>query len=898
MKRIALIFLSAISLMSCNDNKVDPPPPPPTDVKEVSLNIHIPQNSMSTYAGEDASALENRIDSLFINLYQGTSTTPIHQGKFGGTDLTRISDSIVKVGYEVDNITTGTLTVEVYANKRGPVKVNDTIPIPTGAFNTLFYMSGKTELRYNSTGVYYEGEVHVVRNVAKLRINVSKNSVVLPSDLEIDYSGIKVEVAKTPDSTSWFENTPLDTDFTTNSERTGNKLRPINGNIGTFNGGQIDSLYLYENLRSDSYGSSETNGTKIKITIPTKSQSEGNKTADFTYTLHTNMTKYAILRNYIYTLDIKVRGQRLDPLITLDIQPWNDVNVDGSVYGTYLTMDASEIVFDSNGEATINFCTDAQAIYFDYEQFNSVNDPQIGFEIDAVGIEDAESELAPDGFKDGQILLDKQHCGSFGFKLNLNDFPEFPAVDFSGKICVKAGNIVKCLSFPARNTYDAHFIVGDTILGGETFTDATVVMDNGSGDWLQISTKKLYSITDVSTTYTGPAARLFLHLDENLSGATRTGSIILVNSNSSNPVEKKIYISQLPAIPVGRFGYANGSSADGNIYSGMLYAEQLYEFNTRPIYAAPSSINDTITNNALYNGRYTATSASVFDYPKYTNFNYSDLVYQAINYCAQKNRISGASSIGSELKWYLPAQAQLMGMWISFHGMDTTFSNFSTKDIYWSSTDNHGYAIQAQYMDFRFGNVGHYNKSQKYWARCVRDINNSTQTPGMVSTDGSGFAVIDFSAGLPTGAYTSNPKGNNGTGDENSNNNKTVFKKLRIDNIDLKNHITYTNIAWQESVDECTAVNGGGWRLPTQRELQAIWILQHEIKNENSSFELLSDNYYWSATEASTTYNSGQYTNAYTIYGSTNNMGGSGNTPHILKSTLNIDARCVQEVIP
>lgn len=899
MKRIALILLSALSFVACKDDKVDPGPNPnpDPDAKGVSLNIHVPKNNLSTYAGEDATTRENYIDSLFIDLYEGS--TLINQSKFGGADLDKIAgsnDSIVNVAYEVDNITNGSaLSARVYANFRLPQKINKEISIPNGTRDSSFYMSGKAPLSYIDAS--YKGTIHLIRNVAKLRTNISMNSIFIPSDLKINYDAVKIQVIQTPDSTSDFESTPIDlVNLFSYPERAGTYLRR-SPSFSATNGGQIDSLYLYENLRSDSYSGSGANGTKIKITIPTLSQSEGNKTAEYTYTLHTNLSKYAILRNYIYTLDIKVRGQSLDPLITLDITPWEDVSVPGDIHGTYLTMDASEIIFDSNGKATINFCTDAQAVYFNFKEFNDANAgiAEIRNEVDAIGIDYADANLAPAGFQDGQILLDKQHCGSFSFELDLTKFPEFPNVNFSGTICMKAGNIVKCLSFPGRITYDAHFIVGEEILSGEAFTDATVIEDNGTPGWIKVSKNRLFSVSDTMSTYSGAAISLYLQLDENLSGSMRTGSISLANSSSS--VEKKVHITQLPAIPVGRFGYANGSNSDANVYSGMLYAEQLYEFNTRPVYnKTSSSLNDTVLNNALYNGRYTAINASVFEYPQYTSFNYSNLVYQAINYCAQKNRISGTSNLDTELKWYLPAQSQLMGMWISFHGMDTTLSNFSTKDIYWSSTDNHGYAIQAQYMDFRYGNVGHYNKNQQYWARCVRDIDNSTDpTSSMVSTDGSGFAVIDFSAGLPTGAYTSTSKGD-GKGDENSNNNKTAYKKLRVDNKDLRDHITYDNIAWQEAVDECYPVNGGGWRLPTQRELQAIWILQQEIKNANSSFEFLSNNYYWSATEASTTYNSGQYTNAYTIYGSTNDMGGSGNTPHILKSTRNIDARCVQEV--
>ncbi|MDR0574106.1 MAG: DUF1566 domain-containing protein [Tannerella sp.] len=903
MKRIALIFLSAILLVACNNknNKFEPPEPPVNpDVKEISLNIHVPPNSLSTYAREDASAFENRIDSVFINLYQGSLTTPIHQGKFGGTDLTRISDSVVRVGYEVDNITTGTLTVQVFANKREPVKISNEIPIPAGTLNTSFYMSGKATLTY--AGNSYAGEVHVVRNVAKLRINISKGSVVYPSDLEIDYSGVKIEVEQTPDSTSWFENTPLNTTFTGYSERAGSNLRH-NSSFTTSAGGQIDSLYLYENLRSDPYGNG-TNGTKIKVTIPTTS-SEGNKSSYFTYTLYTNATNYTILRNYIYILDIKVRAQSLEPLITLDVQPWNDVNVEGSIHGTYLTMDASEIVFDSNGVATVNFCTDAQAVYFDYSGFNDdpANSVKIGADIPPVGIDETSPELAPDGFSDGRILLDKQHCGSFGFRLDPNKFPDFSAINFSGKICLRAGNIVKCLSFPAKNTYDAHFIVGETILNGETFTNATATKDNGSGDWLKISTSRLYT-TAASTSYSGAAAPLYLHLDENLSGSIRTGSVTLVNGS----VEKKIYISQLPALRVGRFGYTPVTTTDANIYTSDLYTEQRYEYGTLPSYINGED-NAATPGNALYNGR--MTSIATFSQTDYTNqFNYQNTKYQAMNYCAFKNRDEdGDGTIEQdEIKWYLPAQAQLMAMWVSYESYkDVSTANFyryannakTYADIHWCATDNTGYPSQAQYINFNYGNVGHYERVSKYWVRCVRDA--GTASTSMVANNNPGsseYPTIDFSIGLPASAYTSISKPHVDGGTEAGDVNKTVYKKLRV----AKQDHTDSGVATWTGNFDCGAnysepgATNTNWRLPTQRELQAIWMLQDELKSVCNTFEYLSDDYYWSNTSASTTGTPpNNYTNAWTIFGGRTPLGGAGNVPHQLKTTP-LRVRCVMEI--
>ncbi|MDR1525640.1 MAG: hypothetical protein LBS79_10380 [Tannerella sp.] len=916
-QRIASLFLFGMALLlcTCTNERIDPNPgtepggPVLKGVGNISLKILVPTGSISTYADTDASINENFLDTLYVDLYQGGST-PIKESKFSGDDLKKTgpndpNDSILTVGYEVDNIAaTGALTAKVYANRK-TVKIigeGEEIPLPLGTAATSFFMSGetKTPLSYNSAGAAYEGTVQLERDVAKVRVNISKNTVFLPSDLVIDYDNVKIQVLKVANQTSLFPGTDVASGqagfaYINYPERGSTALRRSPSfNIPAGSGGQIDSFYVYENDRSLANYNDDTK-TKVKVRIPTSSLTEGAKTIERTYDLYTN-SSYTLKRNYIYTLDIKVRGQSLDPVITVSVLPWDDVNVDGNIYGTYLTVDKSEIVFEPNGEAIINFCTDAQAVYFDFDEFNNSNPKVIGFDILPVGI-DINNGLAPEGFKSGQILLDQQHCGSFGFKVDPEDFPGFPTVNFSGKIRMKAGNIVKYLTFPAVKILDAHFIVGDNLLGIDTtYTSANVYRDPGDNtEWLKISQSRTYS--GMLESYNGAATKLYLHLDENLTGSIRTGSVTVTTGSGS---EKKIRISQLPAIPVGRFGYVN-SVTDDSIYSAMLYTEQLYEFNTMPQYIKTE--NDSyITNNAIYNGRMTAISS--YDGTNYNaNFNYQEAIYQAINYCAYKNRITTPSS--SDLKWYLPSQAQLMGMWLSYTSYkDKATSNFKRKDnssiltpadVFWSSTDNIDYAKEAQYMNFQFGNVGHYKRVTKSWVRCVRD---GASANSMISA--SSFPVVNFgNGGMPEDSYTTTSKtsGGKGGGDELSDNNKTLYKTLRIAVNDHE-----SGVEW--NINACDDYSEGGvgsyWRLPTQRELQAIWILQNEIKKEFLAFTLLANDYYWSATsakETETATGTNIWTNAWTIFGSGSRTtpGASGNTPHQHKSRL-LRVRCVREV--
>ena len=925
MKRIAynLLYLIALFFVGCSDKTVviegkTPTPEPKTELDgSISLRIIVPKNNVTTYAGEDATNLENRIDTLFVDLYQG-SATPLEELKFYDNALkskiwASTNDSIITVDTIVSNLVAngGAVTAKVFANRKIVDVITTDIPFPDQTATdakTLFFMSGVGDVNYADGK--YSGTVNLLRNVAKLRINISKHSIVFPSDLSINYNDVKIKVLDAANHTSQFfvpgtYNNLNSSDYIDYVERTGSALRNSLTHFTSTNGGQIDSLYLYENYQTVPPGIA----TKVQITIPTYSLSEGPKTATHTYPLICD-GKIDIIRNTIYTLDIKVQGQNLEPVVTLSVQPWNDITVSGDILGTYLTMEASELSFNSLGEAYLDFCTDAQAVYMNFDDFNNANSSRIGFNEDIIpiGIEAADHNIAPPNFQDGQILLDKQHCSSFGFKLNLAKFPTFPNVTFGGTVCIRAGNIIKCFAFTGRRTYDAHFIVGEELLeSGNTFTSADVTTDDG-GNWLEISTKKLYD-NYASTTFSGSSSPLYLHLDENLTGQTRTGSITVMNGG----MEKKIYIAQLSAIPVGRFGYSTiNPTGDLNIYDTQLFTEHIYEYRSDFKSLVPYRVaKDTEIpfNNYIYNGLGATISTNVFNPTPYNDstFNYLETKFQAMHYCAYKNRPSKGSNGSlneSDVKWHLPSQAQLTAMWISYESYKSlSTSNYHVgKDTasYWSATANDAYREESQYMNFLYGNIGHYYKniSESYWSRCVRS--GTSVNDNMVESNSGAYPTVDFSKGMPSESYTIASK--NGQRDsEQSSTNATLFRRLRIALEDVSAETDSLNDAYTK----CTTVYSepgapsGSWRLPTQRELQAIWILQEEIRTLfPTTFKyFVEDNYYWSSSYASETLNSSGYASAWCIFGNRETPGEASNMPHLPKSTL-LKARCVREQYP
>lgn len=107
------------------------------------------------------------------------------------------------------------------------------------------------------------------------------------------------------------------------------------------------------------------------------------------------------------------------------------------------------------------------------------------------------------------------------------------------------------------------------------------------------------------------------------------------------------------------------------------------------------------------------------------------------------------------------------------------------------------------------------------------------------STLDDGHPVINCE-GMPASAYTTTPKGNTEellkTGDAN----KTVYKRFAVCNTD--NGVSFY---WKSAFTVCNNDSGGGWRLPTQRELIMMWVLKRELEKTSGfvQFNILDDAY-------------------------------------------------------
>lgn len=90
--------------------------------------------------------------------------------------------------------------------------------------------------------------------------------------------------------------------------------------------------------------------------------------------------------------------------------------------------------------------------------------------------------------------------------------------------------------------------------------------------------------------------------------------------------------------------------------------------------------------------------------------------YAAATVCYNKN--TGTISTVSDLKWYLPAQKQLMAVWTVHNSFD---SQYQFSDNYWSATE-HGANFRYSWVtSFSTGATGYAGKTETFSVRCVRE---------------------------------------------------------------------------------------------------------------------------------------------------------------------------------
>lgn len=290
----------------------------------------------------------------------------------------------------------------------------------------------------------------------------------------------------------------------------------------------------------------------------------------------------------------------------------------------------------------------------------------------------------------------------------------------------------------------------------------------------------------------------------------------------------------------------------------------------------------------------------------------------AARYCFEKNRdVNRDGRIsGDEIKWYLPARAELVLAWIGKRALTVSGADLPSRS-YWSSTENG--MLNALNLNFSDGGTGGvFAKNDKLeYIRCVREIVNLSP-----SDPKSPYVILNTRqiTGLPAGVSSGHPahvkgkpfpihgaEGNLNTVaprfeiaqyDSNINGDKVlipgtvqmewykacgwVLLPNETVNGTIASPATGCNAYWEGTPDN-TSTGVGMWRMPTQRELMSIWLVQQDLKN---GFTKLAADDYWSSPNY---YSEAWYTNFNDGFtGATNRKSGD--------PLFKLNVRCVRDV--
>ena len=132
---------------------------------------------------------------------------------------------------------------------------------------------------------------------------------------------------------------------------------------------------------------------------------------------------------------------------------------------------------------------------------------------------------------------------------------------------------------------------------------------------------------------------------------------------------------------------------------------------------------------------------------------------------------------------------------------------------------------------------------------------------------------------MAVGSYTNDAKPRDENKLKLEANNLKVYYKFEVQGTDKS-----TSSQWSAAHTACRNL-GGTWRLPTQRELQLIWML-HEGLKKLDDFRPFGDFNYWSASETSSNTSNAWFVNFTFSYGITRN----------LSKTNSFRVRCIREL--
>lgn len=330
----------------------------PEGMERLTFKVIVPSSKVvGSNTRNAALERENEIKDLFVKIgyYDGGHYRNFYSTQNGTIhfDSYAYEDSIYRASIEVP---VGTFrdgdNIYVWANQEYPIEVT-----LEEELTTPLYMSGIGTIRDRwGGGRDFETDVHLLRGVAKLRtvVRTTKRSVM--GSWRINMDQVETQLLYMPSCIRPFA--PFETHRNPTINESWNNLycRYIDCSL-RYNYWWLSSLlssvelpiddgvnvdkvtetsydrYIYENwLENESEYDENANVTALKVRIPLWNNETGeNRIIERVIPIKTN-DSYRILRNHIYTVDIRVLS--LDEVkIFTDMLDWEDVGVTGNIVG-------------------------------------------------------------------------------------------------------------------------------------------------------------------------------------------------------------------------------------------------------------------------------------------------------------------------------------------------------------------------------------------------------------------------------------------------------------------------------------------------------------------------------------------------------------------------------------
>ena len=178
-----------------------------------------------------------------------------------------------------------------------------------------------------------------------------------------------------------------------------------------------------------------------------------------------------------------------------------------------------------------------------------------------------------------------------------------------------------------------------------------------------------------------------------------------------------VIIKQLAPIYIGRWGspidgVVNATAGDHAALTGDMNKPLRKRAIIEALEETPTvTWGSTLAPDGVYNIAHHGLYISTYGDPHAG----SKLTHGALNECYKKNQ-----NPSSSVNWYLPAQQQLVGIWVALSEVGYGGKQAFSSSYYWSAAEKTG--SESWSVTFVNGHVSSSDKSNSYGVRCVRDL--------------------------------------------------------------------------------------------------------------------------------------------------------------------------------